>query len=125
MSQTWKIVSVVAAGVGIASTPVVWLLDSPDTGQLAGASVQAATGIVALLWALLQRPAATPASPEPGPGDEARNTGAATATAGGDATSGVVKPADAASGPARADSTGPAHADGAGSSANTGVRYTR
>ncbi len=124
MSQKWKIALIVAAVAGIVSTPVVWLLDSPDTGQLAGASVQAATGIATLLWALLQRSAAAPAPPAPGPSDEARNTGAATATAGGDATSGVERPAGAASGSALADSTGSAGADGTGSSANTGVKYT-
>jgi hypothetical protein len=125
MSQNWKITVIVAAVTGIVSTPLVWLLDSPDTGQLTGASVQAATGIATLVWALLQQSAAAPASPAPGPRDEARNTGAATATAGGDATSGVEKPAGAARGSALADGTGSASADGVGSSANTGVRYTR
>lgn len=125
VSQRLKIALIVAAVAGIASTPVVWLLDSPDTGQLVGASVQATTGIATLVWALLQPSAAAPAPPVPGPRDEARNTGSATATAGGDASSGVEKPAGTASGTALADSTGSASADGVGSSANTGIRYTR
>ncbi|MER8046430.1 hypothetical protein [Streptomyces sp. NPDC094032] len=40
----------VVAVAGIISTPLVWLLNSPDTGQLVGASVQAAAGIAALVW---------------------------------------------------------------------------
>jgi hypothetical protein len=59
VSQGWKITVMVAATVGVVSTPLVWLLDSPDTGQLVGASVQAAFGIAALVWGLLQRPPGT------------------------------------------------------------------
>ena len=58
VSQGWKLTVIVAAAAGIVSTPLLWLLDSPDTGQLVGATVQAATGIAALVWALLQRPPA-------------------------------------------------------------------
>ena len=101
------------------------MLDSPDTGQLIGASVQTATGITTLVWALLQRSAAVRASPAPGPRDEARNTGEATATAGGDATSGVQKPAGTTEGSALADGTGSARAEGSGSHANTRIKYTR
>jgi hypothetical protein len=48
MSQGWKITVIVLATVGVVSTPLFWLLESPDAGQLAGASVQAAVGIAAL-----------------------------------------------------------------------------
>jgi hypothetical protein len=58
VSRGWKIaVVVVAVGLTV-STPFSWLLDSPDTGQLVAASVQGATGIAALLWAMLRPPAA-------------------------------------------------------------------
>lgn len=65
VSPGWKLTVIVTAAVGVVSTSLIWLLDSPDTGQLVGASVQTATGIAALLLALLQRP---PAS-VPAPGD--------------------------------------------------------
>lgn len=55
------------------STPLIWLLDGPDGGQLVGASVQAAVGIVALVWALFQHP-----SPATGPRDSVSRTGKAT-----------------------------------------------
>lgn len=68
MSRGWKITVMVVGVAGVVSTPLVWLLDSPDTGQLVGASVQAATGIAALVWALLQRPPAPAPAPTPVPG---------------------------------------------------------
>jgi hypothetical protein len=37
------------AVAGVASTPLVWLLDGPSAGQMAGACVQAAVGIGALV----------------------------------------------------------------------------
>lgn len=54
MSQGWKITVIVLAVAGVVSTPLVWLLDGPDAGQLTGACVQAAAGIAALVWALFQ-----------------------------------------------------------------------
>ncbi|MEW2436828.1 hypothetical protein AB0952_22180 [Streptomyces caniferus] len=111
-----------AAVAGIVSTPLVWLLDSPDTGQLVGASVQAATGIAALVWALLQRPPAP--APVPGPVDVAVGTGKSKGTGGGTAHTGVRRPGGAGTGSAKAERTGDAIADGPGSSAGTGIDYT-
>ncbi|PLW74265.1 hypothetical protein C0036_02830 [Streptomyces sp. DJ] len=118
MARAWKITVIVVAVAGIASTPLVWLLDDPDTGQLVGASVQAATGIAALLWALLQRPQA------PGPQDTAVDTGAARATGGASASSGVRRPGGTGSGSARAERTGDATAHGPGSHASTGIDHS-
>lgn len=129
MSQSWKIAVLVAAGAGIVSTPLIWLLDGPDTGQLAGASVQAAAGIAALVWALFQ-PTAAP----PGPRDTAVGTGKAEATGGGSAHTGVRRrggagsggpgSGGAGSGSAKAERTGDATAHGPGSSAGTGIDYS-
>ncbi|MGA5559236.1 hypothetical protein [Streptomyces lavendulocolor] len=110
----------VAAVAGIVSTPLIWLLNGTDTGQLVGASVQAAVAIGAFVWALLQHP---PAGQGQGPVDTAISTGRAEATGGGSAASGVRRPAGAGSGSARAERTGDASADGTGSSASTGIDY--
>ncbi|MFF7251524.1 hypothetical protein ACFZBU_47635 [Embleya sp. NPDC008237] len=121
MSQGWKITVVVIAGLVIVSTPLLWLLDGPDTGQIVGASVQGATGVGALLWALLrQQP--TPPAPPPG-NEEVVDTGSAEATGGGDAHTGIKGPAGAGGGSARAERTGRAVADGPGSSAGTGIDH--
>ncbi|MGW2721614.1 hypothetical protein [Streptomyces sp. NPDC001492] len=109
----------VAAVVLTASTPFFWLLDTPDTGQLVAASVQGATGIAALVWALIQPPAAPRQA-----GIVVADTGKAKATGGGQASTGVRRPQDAGSGPVRAERTGDATADGSGSSANTGIDYS-
>ncbi|WP_343234617.1 hypothetical protein [Streptomyces sp. ICC1] len=92
MTRAWKIaiaivVVVVVAVAGIVSTPLVWLLDSPDTGQMIGASVQAAVAIAALLRTLFQHPATGQAR---GPADTAADTGEAEAPGG--AGAGVVRP---------------------------------
>ncbi|MFB7211034.1 hypothetical protein [Streptomyces sp. NPDC056255] len=121
MTQGWKITVMVAAVVGVVSTPLVWLLNSPDTGQLVGASVQAAAGIAALVWALFQQPSTGQA---PGPVDRAAETGKAEATNGGSASSGVRRPGGTGSGSATAERTGDATADGTGSRASTGVDYS-
>ncbi|PWJ02152.1 hypothetical protein DKG34_40270 [Streptomyces sp. NWU49] len=118
MTRVGKIAVVVVAVAGIVSTPLVWLLDDPDTGQLVGASVQAAAGIAALLWAMFQH-----APPAPGPQDTAVDTGAAEATGGASARTGVRRPGGAGSGSARVERTGDATAHGPGSSANTGIDY--
>lgn len=109
----------VAAAVLTASTPFFWLLDTPDTGQLVAASVQGATGIAALVWALMQ----SPATPQQA-GIVVADTGKAKATGGGRASTGVRRPHDAGSGPVRAERTGDATADGPGSDASTGVDYS-
>ncbi|MFI8829320.1 hypothetical protein [Streptomyces sp. NPDC053431] len=121
MTQRWKITVVVVAVAGTVSTPLVWLLNSPDTGQLVGASVQAAVGIAALVWALFQQPSTGQAQ---GPVDRAAETGKAEATNGGSASSGVRRPGGTGSGSATAERTGDATADGTGSRASTGVDYS-
>ncbi|MGW6823173.1 hypothetical protein [Streptomyces sp. NPDC055005] len=119
MSRGWKTVVVLVALAGIVSTPLLWLLDKPDTGQLVGASVQGATGIAALLWALFHKPDALE------PADTAVDTGRAEASGGGTARTGVKRPGDGGgSGVARAERTGDATATGSGSSASTGVDHS-
>lgn len=122
MSQGWRLTVIVAAVAGVVSTPLIWLLDSPDAGQLVGATVQAATGIAALVWALLQRPPAP--VPLPGPADLALGTGNAEGTDGGTAHTGVRRPGGAGTGSAKVERTGNATAQGPGSSASTGVDYS-
>jgi hypothetical protein len=117
MSQGWKITVIVLAAVGVVSTPLIWLLDSPDAGQLAGASVQAAVGIAALVWALFQRP-------ENRTDDVAVRTGQARASGGGTAVAGIKRPQGRGSGSAKAERTGNATATGDGSGAVSGIDYT-
>ncbi|MCX5584051.1 hypothetical protein OHA91_00635 [Streptomyces erythrochromogenes] len=117
MSRGWKITIVALAAVGILSTPLFWLLDGPNTGQLAGATVQAAAGIAALVWALLQHPANLT-------DDSSTRTGRARATGGGRAFTGVKRTGGRGRGSARAEETGDATADGPGSSASTGIDYS-
>ncbi|MGF0177202.1 hypothetical protein ACQF36_44150 [Streptomyces sp. Marseille-Q5077] len=111
-----------AAGVAIVSTPLIWLLGSPDTGQLVGASIQGATGIAALVWALLQPSHVAAAPPELH--DVAVDTGRSEATGGGSAHTGVRRSGAMGAGSARAQRTGDATARGSGSSASTGVDHT-
>ncbi|MCX4393169.1 hypothetical protein OOK39_30430 [Streptomyces sp. NBC_00264] len=93
---------------------MVWLLNGPGRGELVGASLQAGTGVAALVWAWLQ----------PGRGDSATDTGQAKASGGGSAHTGIRRPGGAGTGMVRVDRTGDAKADGAGSSAGTGVDYS-
>ncbi len=122
MSLRWKVGIVAGAGAAIVSTPLVWLLDNPDTGQMVGASVQCATGIAALVWALIQ--ASSDSATPPGQQDAAVDTGHSEATGGGSAHTGIRRSRGAEGGSARAQSTGDATARGSGSSAGTGVDYT-
>ncbi|MCC3768210.1 hypothetical protein [Streptomyces sp. UNOC14_S4] len=117
MSQGWKATIIVLAVAGIVSTPLVWLLDSPDGGQLTAATVQGAVSIAALVWALFQHP-------ENRTEDTAVATGEARAEDGGAANAGVKRPGGRGSGTARAERTGNATATGNGSSANSGVDYS-
>ncbi|MFJ8536889.1 hypothetical protein [Streptomyces sp. NPDC093591] len=118
MSQSWKITVIVAAAVGVVSTPLIWLLDSPDAGQMAGASVQAAAGIAALVWAVFQHPGNRT-------DDAAVRTGQARASRGGRAVTGIWRPRRfRGSGPARAARTGNAIADGEGSHSVSGIDYS-
>ncbi|MGW6793875.1 hypothetical protein [Streptomyces chartreusis] len=110
MTPGWKITVIVLGAVGIASTPLLWLLDSPGAGELAGASIQAAVGVVALVWALFQRPSFA------GPTDRAARTGEA--THGGN--SGIKRPGGRGRGSATAERTGKAD----GRNANSGIDYT-
>lgn len=119
VSQTWKTVVIVLAVLGIASTPVIWLLESPDAGQLVGASVQAAVGIAALVWALFQGAPASSAG-----ANVAVDTGTADAKNGGRASTGVRRPKGKGRGSATARRTGDANATGPGSSASSGVDYS-
>ncbi|WTQ85710.1 hypothetical protein OG350_37750 [Streptomyces achromogenes] len=111
-----RIAVTVAAGLVIVSTPVFWLLDGPDTGQLVGASVQAATGVGALVWAWIQ-PAAEAL-------DSAVRTGRAEASGGGRAHTGIRRRGAGGSGAARVQQSGDALARGQGSGAGTGIEYT-
>lgn len=117
MPQRWKITVIVLAVGGIVSTPLIWLLGSPDAGQLAGASIQAAVGIAALIWALFQRP-------EIPTRDTAVETGVVRASDGGKAATGVKRTQVRSSGMARAEGTGNSAATGDGSSATSGIDYS-
>nr|WP_202536230.1 hypothetical protein [Streptomyces sp. SID4919] len=103
--------------VGVVSTPLIWLLDGPDAGQLVGASVQAGAGVVALVWALFQRSG-------DGPDDSVTRTGTGHASGGGTAVTGIRRPQGRGGGSAKAEDTGNATASGGGSSAVTGIDYT-
>ncbi|MFF8572684.1 hypothetical protein ACF06L_15790 [Streptomyces sp. NPDC015408] len=105
------------AAAAIVSTPAVWLLSSPDSGQMAGATIQAAVGIVTLVWALLQRP-------DNRADDAAAQTGQAEASGGGTAVTGIRRRQGQGSGTAKAEGTGNATASGEGSSAVSGIDYS-
>ncbi|GJF28926.1 hypothetical protein KNE206_16260 [Kitasatospora sp. NE20-6] len=119
MSRALKTVVAALAAAAVLSTPAVWLLDGPGPGQFVGATVQAATGVAALVWAVLQ------GRPTPAVHDSAEHTGPAVATGGGRASSGVTGPADRGGGSATVRNTGAADSDGPGSRAETGVHYYR
>ncbi|GAA2542232.1 hypothetical protein GCM10010398_31300 [Streptomyces fimbriatus] len=117
MTQGWKTAVIVSAAVVVVSTPLIWLLNGPDAGQLVGASVQAAVGVVALVWALFQ-------SPDSRTDDTAVRTGDAHASRGGIAVAGIRRPGGRGSGPARAERTGSSTAHGADSRAVSGIDYS-
>jgi hypothetical protein len=117
LTQTQKVTVIVLAVAGVVSTPLIWLLDSPGAGQLAGASVQAAVGIAALVWALFQHPGNRT-------DDTATRTGVADANDGGTAVTGIRRPQGRGSGSAKAEDTGNATATGDASSATSGIDYT-
>lgn len=117
MTQGWKITVIVLAVTGVVSTPLIWLLDSPDAGQLAGASIQAAVGVAALVWALFQHA-------DDRAEDTAVRTGSARASGGGRAVTGIRRPQGRGSGPARAEQTGNATAVDRDSNATTGIDYS-
>ncbi|MFF1640634.1 hypothetical protein ACFVXA_23985 [Streptomyces sp. NPDC058246] len=111
---------------GIVSTPLFWLLNSPDTGQLVAASVQGLVAIAAFVWALMQPPAgpSRPPSANSAAADRAAHTGGAEARDGGSAATGIRRAAGSEGGSAVAEHTGDATAHGPGSSASTGIEYT-
>ena len=121
VSQGRKIAVLVAAAAAIASTPVIWLMNGPGTGQFVAATVQGAAGVVAVVWALISGPG-TPAQPPEESVDVAVDTGNARATGGGSANTGVTRTGGADSGRARVERTGNATADGPGSDANSGIK---
>ncbi|MFF7249814.1 hypothetical protein ACFZBU_38620 [Embleya sp. NPDC008237] len=124
VTQGRKIAVVVFAVAMVVSTPLVWLLNGPEAGQVVGASVQGAVGVAALVWALLQHPPAPGPGPFPAPpppGDVVVRSGQAHATGGGDAHTGMR--GLGGSGPARVEDSGDAIADGPGSSAGTGIDH--
>ncbi|MFD7088509.1 hypothetical protein ACFV94_11925 [Streptomyces sp. NPDC059896] len=124
VSKRVKAVIVASAAAAIVSTPLYWLLGGPDSGQLAAASVQGATGVIALAWSLLT--ARAPSEPEPAPRatdavDVASDTGKSSARDGGRAISGVLRESRADGRPARVERSGDAIAEGPGSVACLGV----
>lgn len=124
VSRRWKIVIGVIAGAGIALTPLYWLLDGPGAGQSIAGSVQCATGIIALVWAVFMPSGAPPpAGNDPVPGDSAVNTGKAPAAGDGRAVTGVRRPPGAGSTTARAEQPGDASTRGPGSTASTRIDY--
>ncbi|GGM13989.1 hypothetical protein GCM10010129_67680 [Streptomyces fumigatiscleroticus] len=115
MTQGWKITVLALAAAGVVSTPFVWLLNGPEAGEMAGASIQAAVGVAALVWALYQ-------SPDRDTGDTAVRTGRARAVNGGEANSGIrLRRTRGARWSSRVENTGEATAHGAGSKANSGI----
>ncbi|MFF8955101.1 hypothetical protein [Streptomyces sp. NPDC014894] len=110
MARLWKITIIVVAGLGIVSTPLIWLWDGPGAGQLTGASVQAAVAVAALVWAVLQPP--SPA----GPADTVSRTG--TATRG--AVTGIRRPGGLGRGSAAVERSGEA----SGPNSVSGIDYS-
>ncbi len=115
MPHGWKLVVAVVGAVAVVATPLFWVFGSPSTGEIVGASIQAGTGVLALLWAFLSGD---------GQRDEAVGTGEAQAAGGGRAHTGVRRPGGKGMRGARAENTGNATADGPDSSAGTGVDYS-
>ncbi|MGY0490876.1 hypothetical protein [Streptomyces sp. WG-D5] len=114
MSNAWKVTMIVIAVATMVSTPLVWLLNGPGGGELVGASVQAAVGIAALLWALLQHP-------QQPTRDRALRTGDARAEDGAVAHTGIRRSGGPGRRTASVRRTGKATARGRGSSASSGI----
>ncbi len=117
MSRRRRVTIIVAAVFGIVATPLVWLVGSPEIGQLVGASAQVAVCIVAFVWALFKRSKSAEVV------GVVADSGRARAIRGGYANTGVRRPGGV-SGSVRAERTGDASADGLGSSTNTGIDFT-
>ncbi|MER6694874.1 hypothetical protein [Streptomyces minutiscleroticus] len=112
----------IVAALVIVSTPLVWLLGNTDAGEMVGASVQAGTGVAALVWALFQ-PASgdSGAARRSGGRNAAVATGRAEAEDGASASTGVRRSADIPDQSTRVKRTGDAVARAEGSRANTGI----
>lgn len=117
MSRGWKIAVILVSVAGIVSTPLFWLLNGPNTGQLVGASVQGAVSIAALVYAVL-------AVPGQGPTDRVARTGRVIARDGGQAVTGIRRPKGRGSGSSTATDTGPSTAIGKGSKGVSGIDYS-
>jgi hypothetical protein len=118
----WKVTVMVLAVVGVVSTPVVWLLDGPGAGQMAGACVQAAVAIAALVWAMFQPGGGRAEATVTGSGPaEATVTGSGPAEATGAARAVTGIRRREGRGPARVENSGRATARDAGSSAVSGI----
>lgn len=118
MAWGWKITVIVLAVAGIISTPMAWLLNGPDEGQFAGASIQAATGVAALVWALRQPSAGV------GPRDEVIDSGDAESSDGGRAHTAIRRPGGRGRGQAKVKRSGKATAHGPDAQSGTGIDYT-
>ncbi|MEU0991601.1 hypothetical protein [Streptomyces sp. NPDC005953] len=121
VSKGMKVAIMTGAAAAIASTPLYWLLGGPDSGRLVAASVQGATGVIALVWSLFT----SPGSPEPRTATDAvdivSGSGRASASDGGTAVSGGVRGSVADSIPMRVQDSGKVTAEGPGSFACSGV----
>ncbi|MFF4102636.1 hypothetical protein [Streptomyces sp. NPDC001903] len=123
MSRTRKVAVIVVAMAAAGSTPLIWVLDGSDAGQLTGASIQAAVGIAALIWALLQ-PSSVRTGRTGRTDDTAVRTGTADASGGASAVSGIRHPPGQGGGSAKAEDTGNAVGTGDGSRAVSGIDHT-
>ncbi|WP_251095925.1 hypothetical protein [Streptomyces sp. Caat 7-52] len=117
MSLARKIIMSALAVALVASTPLLWLLDGPGTGQLVGASVQVALAVVALAWTWI-RPSGTAAH------DRAVGTGRARARDAGMSITGIRRRHGRGGGSATAENTGDATSHGPGSASVTGIDYS-
>ncbi|MEU4035297.1 hypothetical protein [Streptomyces collinus] len=100
----------------VASTPLVWLLDGPSTGQLVGATVQVVVAVAALVWTWVQ-PTPTPTR------DRVARSGRASADDGALSVTGIRRRKGRGGGSATAEDTGDATAREGGTSV-TGIDYT-
>lgn len=115
----WIWVGRIAAVVILAGLSGYLVWAGLTTASEVAGSVSVVIALAALLAPYLL-PVAQPASaPAPDP-DIVEDSGAATATAGGQANTGIQGAGD--SGPAKVARSGDARADGPGSTANTGIR---
>ncbi|MEU2512038.1 hypothetical protein [Streptomyces syringium] len=116
MSRGWKATVIVLAVLGTASTPLIWLLNSPDAGQLVGATVQGAVSITALVWAVFQ-PSGN------GTDDSVVRSGPVDVGGGGAGNTGIWRRRRWGGGRARVADSGSVTSTGKGSDGNTGIRY--